>query len=236
MEIKVREVKDVSIIDIDGAIDLNSSELVEAASWLLKNNKFKIVLNLEKVDFVDYSGLSILAIIHKNVCNKKGALMLCSVALHIIALFRAANMLEIFDVVPDEKAALHSFETTTLEKDRTCAGRRFQRLDIKISVRYNRRSQSDVFTGKVMNVSGAGVFLYTADIFPIESRLELELLLSQENEPIKAEGMVIWLSDKNLQPDSYPGMGIQFTRISQEDSNRLIDFIEKNAIHRADLL
>lgn len=236
MEIKVRDIKDISIVDIDGAIDVNSSELVEAASWLLKNNRFKIVLNLEKVDFVDYSGLSILAIIHKNVCNKKGGLKLCSVALHIIALFRAANMLEIFDVVPDEQTALHTFEIATLEKDRTCAGRRFQRLDIKISVSYRRGAKPDVFTGKVMNISGAGVFLYTPDIFPVESRLDLELLLSKENEPIKAEGMVIWLSDKNLQPDSYPGMGIQFTRISQEDNNRLIDFIEKNAIHRADLL
>ena len=134
-------------------------------------------------------------------------------------------------------------ETATLEKDRTCASRRFPRLDIKISVCYSllgRTASAEVFTAKVINISGAGVFLYTPDIFSVESRLELELILSasggKENEPIRAEGMVIWLADKNLQPDSYPGMGIQFTRISQEDNNRLIDFIEKNAIHRADLL
>lgn len=237
MEIKVRDIKDVSVVDIEGAIDLNSSELVEAASWLLKNNHFKILLNLEKVDFVDYSGLSILAIIHKNVYNKKGILKLCHVALHIIALFRAANMLEIFDVLPDEQTALNSFKLSTLDKDRSCASRRFQRLDIKISVCYSllnrRRTTPDIFTGKVMNISGAGVFLYTPDIFSVETKLELELFLPKEKEPIRTEGMVIWMADKNLQPDSYPGMGIQFTNISEEDTKRLLDFIEKNAIHRA---
>lgn len=237
MEVKVRDIKDVSVVDIDGAIDLNSSELVEVASWLLKNNRQKILFNLEKVDFVDYSGLSILAMVHKNVGNKKGILKLCHVALHIVALFRAANMLEIFDVLPDEPEALKSFEVAISPKDRSYASRRFQRLDIKITLHYRlisrSRPRADILSAKVVNISGAGVFVYTHDVFPIESRLELEILLPTEKEAIKAEGMVIWLADKNLQPDSYPGMGIQFTLISPEDNKRILDFIEKNAIHRA---
>lgn len=238
MEIKIRDIKDVSVVDIDGAIDLNSSELLEAVSWLIKNNRPKILLNLEKVDFVDYSGLSILAIIHKNVCNKSGILKICNVALHIIALFRTANMLEVFDLAADEPSALKSFETAVSDKERTCAGRRFQRLDIKMTVSYSRLGfhgdKVDYFTGKVLNVSGAGLFLYTSDIFPTGEHMALELFLSKEKEPIPAEGIIIWLADKNLQPDSYPGMGIQFTKISPEDNKRLLDFIDKNITHRAE--
>lgn len=238
MEIRVKDIKDISIVYIDGAIDVNSSELVEIVSWLIKNNRGKILLNLEKVDFIDYSGLSILAIIHKSVSNKKGILKLCCVALHIIALFRAANILEIFDPAPDEATALKSFETATPYKERSAASRRFPRLDIKISVRYSLLGRGcekiDTFTGKVMNICGAGVFLYTPDVFPAGDRLGLELFLSKEKDSIEAEGMVIWLADKSLQPDSYPGMGVQFTKLSPEDNKRLINFIEKNVTHRAE--
>lgn len=239
MEIKIRDIKDISVVDIDGAIDINSSELLEAVSWLIKNKRYKLLLNLEKVDFVDYSGLSILAIIHKNINNKNGILKICNVALHIIALFRAANMLEVFNLATDEESAIKSFETAASDKkERTASGRRFQRLDIKITVSYSllgfHKDKLELFSAKVLNISGAGLFLYTADVFPAGERVALELFLSKEKEPIPAEGIIIWLADKNLQPDSYPGMGIQFSKISPEDNKRLLDFIDKNVTHRAE--
>ena len=45
---------------------------------------------------------------------------------------------------------------------------------------------------------------------------------------------VIWIADKELQPHYYPGMGVAFISIGQEKEKAIIDFIDKNIIHRAD--
>lgn len=69
MSIRVREVENVSILDIDGNVDINSSEIIETVGWLINTGKLYILLNLENVDLVDYSGLSVLAIAYKNVAR-----------------------------------------------------------------------------------------------------------------------------------------------------------------------
>jgi anti-anti-sigma factor len=62
MAIRIREAGAITILDIDGNIDINSSEIIETVGWLVKSGKLHILINLENVNLVDYSGLSILAI------------------------------------------------------------------------------------------------------------------------------------------------------------------------------
>ena len=46
MGIRVRETGGVTIIDIEGKIDINSSEIIETVGWLTTSGKVNIILNL----------------------------------------------------------------------------------------------------------------------------------------------------------------------------------------------
>jgi uncharacterized protein (TIGR02266 family) len=91
-----------------------------------------------------------------------------------------------------------------------------------------------IHDGKVLNISAAGVYIYTHDILPINSRVDLEFTLPDPHVVFQAEGNVVWLADKQLQPHSSPGMGVAFSHLSNEKERTIVDFIDKNTTYRSD--
>jgi Tfp pilus assembly protein PilZ len=89
-------------------------------------------------------------------------------------------------------------------------------------------------TGKLLNISGDGIFLYTKKLFPAGTELKLRINL-RDKKAIEISGLVIWIADKSLQPQSYPGMGIYFKNINKRNQDRLLEFINKHIIHRSNL-
>ncbi len=236
MPCRIRDAGGVSILDVEGNLDINSSDIIETIGWLIDSNKLHILCNMEGVDMVDYNGLSILAIAYKNVINHKGKLKFMSVPLQVMELFKVVRLDMVFECYFNETTAITSF---SIEEDsrRSPLRRRFQRLDIHLKVAYSLMSDirtSNVFTGDVLNISGAGLFISTRDIFPINSPLLLTLKLSSEARPISALGRVMWLPDEEIQPHSYPGMGVAFTRLDNDVESAIVDFVEKNVSHRAE--
>lgn len=235
MPIRIREVNSINILDIEGTIDINSSEIIETVGWLVNTGKLNIILNLENVDMVDYSGISILAVAYKNVVNHKGKLRFMHVPLSVIELFRIVRLDSVFETYIDEEACVNSFFEEDFEKLRL--RRKFTRLEIHISVRYrivSDQRKPKVFDGEVLNISAAGVYIYTPYTFPVNSPLELEFNLPGMPSTLEAEGRVIWLTDKKLQPHSYPGMGVAFIHLNPEREKAVVDFIDKNITHRAE--
>ena len=49
MPIRLREERGISIIDIDGNIDINSSDIVEATGFFVNSGKINILLNFENL-------------------------------------------------------------------------------------------------------------------------------------------------------------------------------------------
>lgn len=235
MAVRIREVKNVSVLDVDGNIDINSSEIVEMVGWLVNTGKLRIVLNLENVDLVDYSGLSILAIAYKNVVNHKGAMKLVRVSLPVIELFKVARLDGVFETYADEETAINSFFDDGLSKLKL--RRKFQRLDVHVAVRYSIMGEAKnrkAFTGEVLNMSAIGVYIYTPYIFPVNSTLELEFTIPGTGKSLESSGRVAWHADKKLQPHSYPGMGVSFVHLSAGHEKAIMDFIDKNVTHRAE--
>jgi uncharacterized protein (TIGR02266 family) len=234
MSIRIREVRNITILDIEGNVDINSSEIVETVGWLVNSGKINIMLNLEGVGLVDYSGLSILAIAYKNVVNHKGRMKFIHVALPVIELFKVARLESLFEVYGSEEEGDNSFEED--EVGRLKLRRKFARLDIHINAKYkimSDRKDSKAFTGEALNISGVGVYLYTPHIFPINSALELEFSLPNSPQPIRTAGRVVWHADDKLQQHSYPGMGVSFVSLSRDDEKKIVEFIEKNVTHRS---
>jgi len=235
MAARLRETGGIMILDIDGNIDINSSDIVEMVGWLVNTGKLNIILNFENVDFVDYSGLSILAIAYKNVSNHKGKMKFLHVPLHVIELFKVVKLDGVFENYLEENAAIASFFREDLDK--LHLRRKFQRLDIHLRVRYklvSDRKNPRSFEGDVLNMSGAGIYIYTPYTLPINSVLDLEFMIPGSASSLSATGRVIWLTDKDLQPHSYPGMGVSFAHLTPAKEKAIIDFIEKNVTHRAE--
>ena len=58
MEIIVKESKSIPIIEIIGEVDLyNTKDLKDLFDQLIKQGKYKVVLNLKNVPFMDSSGI-----------------------------------------------------------------------------------------------------------------------------------------------------------------------------------
>ena len=69
MNIKIREKENVVILDLEGIIDINSSDFIETVGTVVKNKAKSIICNFEKVEAVDYTGVSVIAVAYKNVLN-----------------------------------------------------------------------------------------------------------------------------------------------------------------------
>jgi len=237
MSIRLREVDSVNILDIDGKIDINSSDLIEMVGWLVNSGKVNVILNLENADTIDYNGLSILAIAYKNVTNHKGKLKLINVPLSVIELLKAVKLETVFEIYAEEDAAVSSFFDEGIDK--LSLRRRFQRLEIHLSVLYRiagDQKKPKLFDGRVLNLSAAGIYIHTPYTFPINSMLDLEFNVPGITKPLETTGKVSWLADKEIQPHAYPGMGVSFVHLTPKKEREVADFIEKNITHRADSL
>lgn len=239
MKIRTREVRDITILDVEGRIDIDSAEFIETVGGVLKNNGLKILCNFENVELVDYSGLSILAIAYKNAVNHNGMIKFYNVGMHIRELFRIVQMDRIFQCYDNEQQGLLNFDEKILELEKRLLRRRFKRLEINIievsfTPKKTRAKENRTYAGKVLNISGSGLFIYGSNILPIKTQLDLKISLPKEMVPLEMEGMVIWIAEKNLQPYCYPGMGVQFINVDSQKQKELLDYIDKNITHRSE--
>ena len=237
MAIRIREAGNVNILDIEGNIDINSADIVETVGSLVNTGKLYIILNLENVDLVDYSGLSILAITYKSVVNHNGKLKLLHVPLSVIELFKIVRLDSVFEMYADEKTAVDSFMEGDVENLRL--RRKFTRLDVHLRVKYrivSGQKKPKTFEGELLNISAAGIYIYTPYTLPLNTLVDLEINLQNPPSTFEANGRVIWIADKELQLHSYPGMGVAFINLTQEKEGTIVNFIDKNITHRAEPL
>jgi len=234
MAIRIRELNNISILDLDGRIDINSSDIIETVGWLTTTGMVNIILNLENVDMVDYSGLSVLAIAYKNVTNHKGRIKFLHVGLGVVELLKVVKLDAVFEIYSDEESAVSSFYREDVDKARL--RRKFKRLDIHLVVKYRMTDgkSAKIFDGQVLNISAAGIYIYTPYTFPVNTMLDLEFNLPDKPFSLEAGGRVVWVTDKEIQPHHYPGMGASFMHLTPEKEKTIIDFIDKNITHRAE--
>lgn len=233
MEIRKRFSKNIAVLYLSGKINIDSASIIEETGHLIKEGISRVLCNFVNVPMVDYNGLSILGIAYKNITNQKGILKFCNVPKHIKELFKAARLDSVFDIYDDEESALKSFELSS-KVDKLSLRRRFKRIDVSIPVKYKTGLSSDtkLLSGKILNMSGEGLFIYAKNTFPVATQIYLEIHLAGEKRTLTLTGIVIWLADKELQPHSYPGMGINFMNLSSDDAEEIIAFIDKNITSR----
>ena len=111
MKLTIREVNEVTILDLTGRITLGgeSGRLRDAVREIVVKGSKRIILNLGEVSYIDSSGLGELVSAFIAVKNAGGELKLLNVTKHVSDLLVITKLVTVFDVSDNEMAAISSF-------------------------------------------------------------------------------------------------------------------------------
>jgi anti-sigma B factor antagonist len=110
MSYKHKVVIGVDVIEFEESVDLYSvPEIKKFCKEVIKKENKKIVMNLEKLKFIDSSGLGMLVNL-KHECGENGAVLkLAALSVEAERLFNLTKMQNNFDIYPTVNEAIRAF-------------------------------------------------------------------------------------------------------------------------------
>jgi anti-anti-sigma factor len=232
LEIKLRQSGNCVILDLCGRIDVDSANLVEIVGQCVRDGYLDILCNLEDIQAVDYMGISVVAIAHKEIVNHNGRMKIVNIPAQLRYVFTISGMDRVIEIYASEELALNSFkEDRAIENIKKMQlRRRFKRLpiDLKIELKLKRDSFSESLKVEMLNLSAIGAFIFGCGKFKLGDEVILRMTLAPKLEALELEARVVWVPDKGVQPHEYPGIGVEFSNLSPADQQKLIEFIDRN--------
>ncbi|RME91989.1 MAG: anti-sigma factor antagonist [Candidatus Hydrogenedentota bacterium] len=111
MEINQRERDGVVILDIEGEIDLyNAPEIKDTIQKLIDEQKYNIIINLEKVSYIDSSGIGALISSLSNLKKYQGGLKIINVFASVKKVFELTKLTSFFEIYDSEDEAVSKFQ------------------------------------------------------------------------------------------------------------------------------
>ena len=112
LTIHERQFRGVTILDLAGKVTLGGSnkQLHDAIKRLVFEGETQIILNLEKVTYIDSSGLGELVAGFSTLKANNGALKLLSVPGKVIDLMTMTKLYTVFEIFDQEIDAVYSFD------------------------------------------------------------------------------------------------------------------------------
>jgi len=110
MEFKIAEQDGVVIISLIGKImgGPEAGQINEQINSNIDQGKKRIIIDLEKVEWMNSSGLGILIGAIQTLKNNDGSLCLINVSDRIKELLRITKLINVFDIKPDLESAMAS--------------------------------------------------------------------------------------------------------------------------------
>ena len=111
MKASVRTVGHVAVVDLTGKITIGEGDIVlrEKVNELLDGGSQHILLNLEKVSYMDSAGIGELVACYKRAKEKTGTVKLLNPSGKVFDLLQLTKLEEVFETFTDEGEALVSF-------------------------------------------------------------------------------------------------------------------------------
>jgi anti-sigma B factor antagonist len=111
LEVEQRERDGIAILDLEGRITVGPEastlrERVEAAG---KSGHKNLILNLEKVDYIDSTGLGALVVCQTHMKKAGGAAKLLHLNRRNVELLVMTKLATVFEIFSDEQDAVNSF-------------------------------------------------------------------------------------------------------------------------------
>lgn len=111
MEINQREINEIVLLDIAGEIDLyNAPEIKDIINKLVEEQKYNVIINLEKVTYIDSSGIGALISSLSNLKKYQGGLKIINVFASVRKVFELTKLTSFFEIFDSEDEALASFK------------------------------------------------------------------------------------------------------------------------------
>jgi anti-sigma B factor antagonist len=99
LDLIVRKEEDHAILEIGGEIDVYTApKLREKLIELVSDGSYDLIVDLEKVDFLDSTGLGVLVGGLKRVRNHDGSLKLVCTQEKILKIFRITGLTKVFPI------------------------------------------------------------------------------------------------------------------------------------------
>ena len=111
MKARVRQVGQVAVVDIEGKITIGEGDMVlrDRVVELLDKGSHAIVLNLEKVTYMDSAGIGELVACYKRAKEKGGTVKLLNPSGKVLDLLTLTKLEEVFETYKQEQEAVGSF-------------------------------------------------------------------------------------------------------------------------------
>ena len=111
MNLTTRTHQDITILYPEGKITLGDGdqELGEAVRTALEQGSRKLVINFDKVSYLDSSGVGEIVGCYTSIKNKGGELRICGLNSRIFGLIKMTSLHSVFEVKDTEEEALAGF-------------------------------------------------------------------------------------------------------------------------------
>lgn len=110
MNIKVESMGNVSIVCCGGTLDADSvSSFKKVTSHLVKNGSVNLVVDCQKLTFIDSMGLGALISLLRQVRGRDGDLKVAGLNDEVKTIFEITRLHRLFDVCADAQAACKQF-------------------------------------------------------------------------------------------------------------------------------
>jgi anti-sigma B factor antagonist len=111
LEIQQRDREGIIVLDLDGRLTVGAevAKFRERIQKVVTSGQRNIILNLEKVDYIDSTGLGALVMSYTSVQRAGGKVKLLNLSRRSIELLIMTKLTTIFEVFDDEQNAINSF-------------------------------------------------------------------------------------------------------------------------------
>ena len=111
-EFSVKEVNknNITVLYLEGYLDAHTSvELENAFEKVITEEKYRIIVNFEKLSYISSAGLGVFMAFIESVRNNNGDIKLCAMSDKIFNIFDILGFPVLFDIVKEELTAIRNF-------------------------------------------------------------------------------------------------------------------------------
>jgi anti-sigma B factor antagonist len=106
MEVELMNAGDVKILTVSGRVDATTSQALQDVVLDSAHHSQKLLLDLSQVDYMSSAGLRIMLLLHREIHEKHGRVMLVGLQDRIRDAMEITGFLKHFAVVPDVQTGI----------------------------------------------------------------------------------------------------------------------------------
>ena len=111
LKLESKDVNGIGVIALEGEVDVYTApKLKSRLIDLVDEGKYNIVIDLQKVEFMDSSGLGVLVGGLKRVKSHQGSIALVCTQENILKIFRITGLVKVFPIFSTEEEAVASLK------------------------------------------------------------------------------------------------------------------------------